>query len=243
MWSMFYTKAFFKFKALRFTPPGRIDQDFYTDMKRRLVEDPNLKFGSDFNFWQAYRGIFIVFLLFSLSSTCLSIFFLAKAVPDFWVQGILLFLVVIFFQPAIYFIILLVYYIRYRVNENRFHADFRKAVTGSKDFNEFMMGFYTGKYAELAKLKEYQFQGDISIIKNFVRERELTVQIAFYRYSKPPFKFIFLSTSEEFNEFIESQPGSSGLKPDNPLRWVIKNQTEIPCMYGNKRLKLLMDLS
>jgi hypothetical protein len=240
---MFYTKAFFKFKALRFTPPGRIDEDFYANTKERLVKNPNLKFESDFNFWQAYRGIFIVFVLFTLSVICSVVFFFTEAIPDYWVRGIPLFLVIIFFQPTIYFFILMIYYYRYWVSENRFHTDFRKAVIGSKDFNEFTDNFYTGKYAEPAKLKEYQFEGDIHLIKNFVKDRDLSLHMAIYKYSRPPFKFIILSTSGEVNEFIENQDGAGSLKMDNPIRRVIKYQTEIPCMFGNKRLKDLMELS
>src|SRR5258708_11196712 len=144
----FYTKAFFKHTAPRFSLPGRIDAEFYLESKKLLSENRNFKFKSDLNFWKSYRYIFMVFLVFVVSALLLSMFFAFSIKQPSLILGILIFILILTAQPAIYFCILMSYYFKYRNRENKFHNDFKIAVLKSGDFQDFSNAFYKGEYAD-----------------------------------------------------------------------------------------------
>ena len=137
---LFYTKYFFKHTRPVFTAPGKIDEEFYNDVKSRLNENPNLKFEPESNFWMSYRIIFFVFLTFII---CLSILLLFFKADSHFIFVIPVFLVIGLFQPSVYFLILLAYHLIYLYDERRYHNVFKKAVIDSPDFDTFSRTFYT----------------------------------------------------------------------------------------------------
>ncbi|HSZ35177.1 MAG TPA: hypothetical protein VK772_17810 [Puia sp.] len=236
---MFYTRYLFKLKRPEFEPPGKIDEDFYLDIRNRLINDPRFTFQSDFNFWYYYKYIFIVFILFifSILFLLLSYFLDAKFSVYLMVIPYLFFLLGI--QPSVYFIIAMIYYVRYLMKERQYQQVFKKAIAGSSSFENFSETFYTGVYSEPLTVQEYLFENEIIELKGFVEDKGLVSHIAVYRFNVPP-AFVVLSSNEEINRFIESGNGFTKLKKSDKLRWTIKYQTGIPCIYGNKGLKKLM---
>ena len=236
---MFYTRYLFKLKRPEFEPPGRIDEDFYIDIRNRLADNPRFTFQSEYNFWYYYNYIFIVFVLFIFSTIFLLLSFFLDAKFSIYV----LFLPYLFFllglQPSVYFIIAMVYYKRCLMKEGQYHKAFKNAVANSTGFENFSESFYAGAYSEPLVVHEYLFENEINELKGFVEDKGLLSQIAVYRFNKPP-AFVVLSSNEEINRFIESSDGCTKLRKGDKIRWTIKYQTEIPCIYGNKGLKKLM---
>jgi hypothetical protein len=239
---MFYTRYLFKLKRPKFNPPGKIDEDFYIDIKKRLAEDPKFKFKSDFNFWYYYKYIFIVFVIFIFSIALLTILYLFDANVNMFIFGIPYFFILLGFQPSIYFCIAMVYYLRCLINERHYHKVFKNAIGTSTSFENFSESFYTGAYSEKPKVNEYLFEDDIAELKEFVEGKGLDSNIAIYRFNVPPV-FVILSTNEEINFFIESKEGFNKLRTGDKIRWTIKYQVGIPCVYGNKGLKKLMEFN
>jgi len=99
----FFTKALFKHTAPRYSLPGRIDAEFYLESKKLLSENKNFKFRSDLNFWNSYRYIFMVFLIFIVSALLLCLFFAFSIKQPSLIFGILIFILILTAQPAIYF--------------------------------------------------------------------------------------------------------------------------------------------
>ena len=235
----FYTKAFFKHTAPRYVLPCKIDNQFYEETKILLSENRDFKFTSDLNFWKSYRYIFLVFLVFIGSSILLTILFLLSHKQSVLIFGILIFIIILTLQPAFYFCILMSYYLKYRVQENKFHSDFKVAVLKSQDFQDFSDAFYIGKYIEQVPLREFIYDRDVNIIKEFVQQHGLISDIAIYKYAKGD-HFVILSNNQDLVQFIEGQGNSADLKNDRELRWAIKSGTAIPLDFGNRRLKRLM---
>jgi hypothetical protein len=236
---MFYTKYLFKLKRPEFDPPGKIDEDFYFNIRSRLIDDPKFKFQSDLNFWYYYKYIFIVFVLFISSIIFLLLSYFLDAKFSIFLYVIPYFFVLLGFQPSIYFIIAMVYYVRCLIKEGQYHKAFKKAVADSTSFENFSESFYTGAYSEPLIVNEYLFENEIIELKRFVEDKGLVSHIAVYRFNVPP-AFVILSSNEEINRFIESSNGFNKLRKGDKIRWTIKYQAGIPCIYGNKGLKKLM---
>ncbi len=228
----FYSKAFFKHTAPRYVLPDRIDAEFYQESKKLLSENRNFKFKSELNFWKSYRYIFMVFLVFIGSAILLSFFFSLSIKQSSLIFGILIFILILTIQPVIFFCILMSYYLKYRIQENKFHSDFKAAVLKSGDFQDFSNTFYTGKYLEKLPLREYIYDGDINIIKEFVGNKGLISDIAIYKYAKGD-HYVILSNNDDLIHFIESQGTVSDLKNDAGLRWSVKTGIAIPLDFGN----------
>jgi hypothetical protein len=194
------------------------------------------------SFWESYRSIFIVFLVFVVSVATLTLLFLTGADQSNFLYGISLFIIIIGIQPSIYFIILLIYYFKYLVQEGRYESEFKKAVVNSQDYVSFMDTFYTGQYSDKVPVKVYLFENDIKPVKDFVESSKLELSIAIYKLSKMPHDFVLLSDNEDIIRFVEIQEGCVELNKNEKIRWIIKYGVEIPCIYGNKKLKKLIDL-
>jgi hypothetical protein len=239
---MFYTRYLFRIKRLQFTPPGVVDAEFYQDIKDRLVSEPTFKFESEVIFWQTYKYILIVFMTFIVAISLASLFYYFKVRDLPYLYGILAFVIILLARPSIYFVFLMVNYFKYVKDEKRFHIHFKKAVAQSPDFEIFLHTFYLGEYAPKSTIKEYLFENDIKPIKEFSDSKGLAMDIAIYKFSNAPPSFVILSVHEEINKFIESSAGSKELKKGDKIRWVVKYQVELPCIFGNKSLKKLIDV-
>ena len=125
------------------------------------------------------------------------------------------------------------------MKERQYHSVFKKAITDSTSFEDFSETFYTGAYSEPLTVQEYLFENEIIELKGFVEDKGLVSHVAVYRFNVPPV-FVVLSSNEEINRFIESSNGFTKLKKGDKLRWTIKYQAGISCLYGNKGLKKLM---
>jgi hypothetical protein len=237
---MFYTRYLFKLKRPEFIPPEKIDEDFYIDIRRRLAEDPKFKFQSDFNFWYYYRNILIAVIIFISSIVFLLLLFYFHAALNPLLVVIPYLFILLGLQPTISFIITMVYYTKYLIHERRYHKDFKKAISDSTRFENFIESFYRGSYSERPKVSEYLFEDDILPIKDYVDAKGLVSDIAVYKFSVPPV-FVILSSNEEINKFIESRDGFRKLRKGDKIRWTIKYQAGTPCIYGNKGLKKLME--
>ncbi|HEV8506553.1 MAG TPA: hypothetical protein VGQ53_14175 [Chitinophagaceae bacterium] len=239
---MFYTRLF-KLTRPKFIPPDKIDEDFYNEIKDRLKTEPDFAFESDIRFWETYKYITIVFIVFLISLSTL--FVLSGPGEDKYpfFYGPAVFLVIILFFPVRYFIVLMVYLAIYFKNERKFHAHFKRVLAGSDNFPNFIDNFYNGKYAEQLPLNEYFYENDIGPIKGYVDDRNIVSDIAIYRYARSPDRFIILSQNEEISAFIEERAGWLAIDRKDKARWTIKYSVDIPCIYGNKKLQSRMELA
>jgi hypothetical protein len=236
--TMIYTRGFFKHKALRFDLPGKIDETFYLDIKKRISDNPHFKFESDVSLWDLYKGLFMVFLLTILSCIILVVF-LQSGHQNIVFLFILFAIIIIGMRPSIYFGMLLFHFLKYRRAEKRFHADFKKAIAQSDHFPAFVGRFYVGRYSETALLNVYHFTSSIELIKEFVEAKDLASYVCIYKHSKGE-NYIVLSNSVEVIWFIEKHAGVVLLGPDNSVLQVVKQQVVFPFVYGNKKLKYLI---
>jgi hypothetical protein len=234
---MFYTRYLFKIKRLSFSPPGKVDEEFYTDIKQRLTGDAGLKFESEVLFWPTYKKIFIVFLMFLASALFLFLLFHFGVKQNTFLFALPILILFITVQPTVYFILLMINYYLYLRNERRYQSGFKNAVIHSKDFTSFTTAFYRDRYAETAVVQTYLFENDIDPVKQFVENNGLNLEIAIYKLSSMPHDFIILSAHEDIDRFIERQDGCKEIKKGEKLRWVLKYQVDMPCIYGNKKLK------
>ncbi len=137
----------------------------------------------------------------------------------------------------------MVYLAIYYRNERNFHNHFKSVIAGSDNFENFTDKFYSGKFAEPLVLNEYFYENVIGPIKAYIDNGNIVSDIAIYRYARSPDRFIILSQNEEINAFIEKGTGWTPIDRKDKIRWTIKYQVEIPCLYGNKKLKSQMELA
>ena len=88
-------------------------------------------------------------------------------------------------------------------------------------------------------VKEYIYDRNVEVIKEFVQNQGLISNIAIYKYAKGD-HYVILSNNRDIIQLIESKGDISDLKNDARLRWSIKTGAVIPLDFGNKRLKRLM---
>jgi hypothetical protein len=236
---LFYKKAFSKHRVPRFIAPGRIDIEFYEESKKLLSENSGFKFRSELDYWKRFRIIFIVFVVFVACAILLTTLLIESQEKYSLLLGILFFIMILTIRPVVYFLILMSYYLVYRMKEKKFHKDFKSAVIKSRDFDDFTNTFYVEKYAERTQLREYIYDKNIDSIKEFAQKRELISHVAIYKYAKGD-HYVVLTNHEDLVQFIEYQGSVADLNEEAALRWSIKTGTVIPFDFGNKRLKKLM---
>ncbi|HEV3224757.1 MAG TPA: hypothetical protein VGZ90_17880 [Puia sp.] len=136
--------GFPRFKLLHWTEPEQADRSFYEEAKEKLAAYPDLKFESEVNFWKSFWPYFIAILVFLGSAIWLFTIVYGK-IEDNDILGSSLFLVCFSLYPAIYGVTKIIYYSRYRRQEKKYHTRFIEAVNNSKDYDDFIREFYTGK--------------------------------------------------------------------------------------------------
>ena len=238
----FISNLFYKYKPLKFIPPEKVDENFYLDVRNRLVESPDLKFESEVNFWHTYKFIFLAYLLFLCSIIFMLTLFLFHIRPQefFSLYAIPLFIVLLGIRPCMYFTVLFVNYFRFRRDEKKFHQTFIKAAADSVDFEVFSNAFYVGSFVPIS-INEYVLENDFQTLKDFVEGKSLSSHIAVYKFSNSPAAFVILSSNEEINRFIERIDGCKALKRGDKMRWIVKYQSQIPYVFGNKELRKQME--
>jgi hypothetical protein len=236
---MIFTKGLFRQKALRFDLPGKIDEAFYTDIKNRIAEDPHFNFETEAHVWKLYRVLLIISLV-----TCIALILsLISIFLKIYNPVLLVICVVIVFigmRPSIFFGMLLFRFIKYRRAEKKFHADFRQAIAESDNFTDFTNRFYSGRYSETTGVKAYYLSMPIGPFKDFAEGKRLSANLCIYKRAKGD-NYIMLSNSVELISFIGRQEAIVVIEKNDPVLRVVKEQLEFPFVYGNKRLKYLID--
>jgi hypothetical protein len=236
---MFYPRGFFKHRALRFDLPGKIDEPFYKEIKERLAVDPRFKFDSDVKLWDLYKGLFILFLLTIIACVVLAVLIFTHNTNAVLVVVSVL-VAFIGIRPSIYFGLLLFHFLKYQRDEKRFYSDFKKAIASSEHFPQFIDEFYRGRYSETTQLTVYHLTRPLGPIKDFVESCGLAGYMCIYKHAKGD-DYLVLSNSVEVIRFIERQQGVDRLSSNDQVLQVVKQQDFYPFVYGNKRLKHLID--
>jgi hypothetical protein len=236
---MIFTRGLFKHKALRFDLPGKIDEPFYLDIKNRIAEDPRFHFETEIHLWKLYKGLLILSLITVLAIVLLIVIIVANLLNPVWI-GISILVVFIGVRPSIYFGMLLFHFLKYRREEKRFHTDFSRAIAQSDNFEDFIGRFYSGRYSETSELKAYYLSLAFGPVKDFAADRRLVANLCIYKRAKGD-NYIVLTNSVELTSFIGRQEGILLVEPNDPVMKVIKEQVVYPYVYGNKRLKYLID--
>ena len=236
---MIFTRGLFKHKALRFDLPGKIDEPFYLDIKNRIAADPRFHFETEVHLWKLYKGLLILSLITGLAIVLLFVFIVVNLRNPVWLV-IPLVVAVIGIRPSIYFGMLLFHFLKYRREEKRFHTDFSRAIAQSDNFEDFTDRFYSGRYSETSVLKAYYLSLAFGPVKDFAEDRTLAANLCIYKRAKGD-NYIVLSNSVELISFIDRQEGILLVEPNDPVMKVIKEQVVYPYVYGNKRLKYLID--
>jgi hypothetical protein len=236
---MIYTRGFFKHKALRFDLPGKIDKTFFLDIKKRISDDPHFKFKSEVNLWNLYKGLFIVFL-FTIISCIIIFIIILLGQRNLVLIFISILIAAIGIRPSLYFCVLLFHFLKYRRTEKKFHADFKKAIAQSDYYLDFVDRFYVGHYSETTLINVYHFARSIELIKEFVWSKNLAFYVCIYKHSKGE-NYIVMSNSVEIIRYIEGQDSIHLMSPDDKVLQILKYQVEFPFVYGNKKLKFLID--
>ena len=236
------SNLFYKYKPLKFIPPEKVDEKFYLDVRDRLVESPDFKFESEVNFWHSYKFMFLAYLLFVCCVLLVTTLFLfhAKFHEFPLLYGLPLFIIVLGIRPCMYFTVLFVHCFRFKRDERKFHVAFTKAVADSIDFDGFSNAFYVGSFVPTS-INEYVLENDIGPLKDFVESKGMSSNIAVYKFSHIPPSFVILSSNEDINRFIERMDACRDIKRGDKMRWIVKYQNQIPCVYGNKGLRKLME--
>jgi hypothetical protein len=236
---MIFTRGLFKHRALRFDLPGKIDEPFYLDIKNRIAENPGFRFETEVNLWKLYSGLLILSLI-----TCLAIFLLFVLVVVNLRNPVLLIIclliAVIGIRPSIYFGMLLFHFLKYRRDEKRFHCDFSRTISQSDNFADFTNRFYSGRYSETTTLKAYFLTMTLEPFRNLAEGKGLTSNLCIYKHGKGD-NYIVLSNSVELIYFIDGHEGILPVESHDPVLKIVKEQVEFPYVYGNKRLKYLID--
>ena len=238
---MFYNRTFAKnYKPLRFDLPGKVDEEFYQDIKNRQAHDTEVQFSSEVSLWKLYRVPVIIILVF-LSSLVYSIIFFLIQYPGinklFYIP---LFFMVLGIRPAIASFFLIWHFLKYKKAEKKFHKDFNQSVARSNSFSDFESQFYSGQYRETMVLNGYLLQAPFQPIKNFAESNNLEKHLTIYKFSKGD-NYILLSNSVELTTFIERQTNIAPIPKNDKILQIIKQQFEFPYVYGNKKLKHLID--
>ncbi len=131
-----------RFKLLHWKEPEEADLAFYNETKEMLATYPDLKFESEVNFWKSFWPFFISFIIF-LGSAVWLISIVSKKNKGNDLLGVSLFLLCFSLYPAIYGIMKIIYYSRYRSQEIKYHTRFIDAVKKSKNYEDFVQNFYT----------------------------------------------------------------------------------------------------
>jgi hypothetical protein len=236
---MIFTRGLFKHKALRFDLPGKIDEAFYLDIKNRIAEDPRFQFESEVHLWKLYKGLLILSLITVLAILLLFASVLLNLLNPVWLF-ICLAVGIIGLRPSIYFCMLLFHFLKYRRDEKRFHTVFSRAVAQSDNFADFTDRFYSGSYLETTVLKAYFFTLPFEPVKDFAEGRGLAANLCIYKRAKGD-NYIVLSNSVELISFIDRQEGVFLVASDDHIMKVIREQVVYPYVYGNRRLKYLID--
>ena len=236
---MIFTRGLFKHKALRFDLPGKIDEPFYLDIKDRIAKDPQFNFETEVDLWKLYKGLLILSLITVLAILLLFVSVLLNLLNPVWLF-ICLAVGIIGMRPSIYFCMLLFHFLKYRRDEKRFHANIRRAIAQSDNFADFADRFYSGGYSETAILRAYYFTQSFDAVKDFADGKGLTANLCIYKRAKGD-NYIVLSNSAELITFIDRQEGVILVASNDLVMKVIKEQVVYPYVYGNKRLKYLID--
>jgi hypothetical protein len=236
---MIFTRGLFKHKALRFDLPGKIDEPFYLDIKDRMAKDPRFRFETEVDLWKLYRGLIILSLTTLLAVLLLFVFIIFNFISPVWIY-ICFAIIVVGSRPTIYFGMLLFHFLKYRRDEKRFHTSICQAIGRSDNFAEFTDRFYSGDYLETTAIKAYYLSQPFEAVKDFAEDRGLAANLCIYKRAKGD-NYILLSNSLEIISFIDRQEGIVLVASDDHLMKVIKEQVVYPYVYGNKRLKYLID--
>jgi hypothetical protein len=133
-----------KFTPLSWVPPNPIDRRFYQETKEKLAVYPDLKIESEINFWSSYWYYLLVIFLFGSSILCLTALSLTGRLNQHIGLGeTFIFIFLISLYPTIFGLAKIFYYWKYRKKEKQYHQEFIRAVTHSKDYEDFMNRFYT----------------------------------------------------------------------------------------------------
>ena len=236
---MIYRWGFFKHKALRFDLPGKIDEPFYNDVKKRLAADPHFKFDSEVKLWDLYRSLSILFLL-TIAAFIVLVGLIFAHNNNLVLVAVSVIVAFVGIRPSIYFGFLLYHFLKYQRDEKRFHTDFKRAIASSQGFPHFTDEFYRGRYSETTLLTVYHLIRPYRLLKDFVESCGLVEFICIYKHAKGD-DYLVLSNSVEVIRFIEMQKEVDRLAPDDRVLQVIKQQNFYPFVYGNKKLKHLID--
>ena len=236
---MFYPRGFFTHKALRFDLPGKIDEPFYNDVKKRLVSDPHFEFDSDVKLWDHYKTLFILFLLTIGAFVVLAVLIFTNNTNPVLV-AISVIVAFIGIRPSIYFGFLLFHFLKYQRDEKRFHSDIKRAIASSQHFPQFIDEFYRGRYSETTQLTVYHLSRPFDSLKDFVEISGLAEYTCIYKHAKGD-DYLVLSNSVEVIRFIERQQGAVRLSSNDQVLQVVKQQVFYPFVYGNKKLKHLIE--
>ena len=236
---MIFTKGLFKHRALRFDLPGKIDEPFYLDIKNRIADDPGFRFETDVHLWKLHKGLLILSLITGFAIVLLFVLVILNLQNPVWLF-IFFAITVIGTRPSVYFGMLLFHYLKYRRNEKRFHTDFSRAIAKSDNFADFTTSFYSGRYSETTMLKAYFLSMSMEPFRDFAQGKGLTSNLCIYKRGKGD-NYIVLSNSVELIRFIDECEGIIPVEPHDPVMMILKVQVEFPYVYGNKRLKYLID--
>jgi hypothetical protein len=236
---MIFTRGLFKHKMLRFDLPGKIDEPFYLDIKDRMAKDPRFHFDTEVDLWKLYRGLVILSLITGFAIVLLFVFIILNLRNPVWLF-IPFVVAVIGTRPTIYFGMLLFHFLKYRRDEKRFHTSISQAIGRSDNFAEFTDRFYSGDYLETTVIKAYYLMLPFESVRDFAEDRGLAANLCIYKRAKGD-NYIVLSNSLEIISFIDRQEGIVLVASDDHIMKVIKEQVDYPYVYGNKRLKYLID--
>lgn len=236
---MIFLKGLFKHKALRFDLPGKIDEPFYLDIKNRITHDPGFRFESEVILWKLYRSLLILSLItaFAMILLFVLIFTNSRNVVLLTICAIIFFIGI---RPSVYFGMLLFHFLKYRRDEKRFHADFCQAIAQSVNFTDFTNSFYKGRYSETTILKAYFLTLSMDPFRVLAESKGLTSNLCIYKYAKGD-NYIVLSNSVDLIYFINGHEGILPVESHDPVLKIVKEQLEFPYVYGNMRLKYLID--
>jgi amino acid permease len=131
-----------RFKLLHWTDPEQADRAFYEDTKEKLAIYPDMKFESEMKFWKSFWPFFISIIIF-LGSAAWLFTIVRRRDEGNDLLGVSLFLLCFSLYPAIYGVMKIIYYSRYRSLEKKYHTHFIDAVKKSKDYDDFIRDFYT----------------------------------------------------------------------------------------------------
>jgi hypothetical protein len=132
-----------KFTPLIWSPPVPIDRPFYQETKEKLTTYPDLKIESEIHFWKSHwYHLFVIFLSLSSLLVLMGLSLTGRLNQHISLGEALIFIFLICLYPTIFGLAKLYYYWQYRKKEKKYHEQFVRAVSLSKDYEDFMTVFY-----------------------------------------------------------------------------------------------------